>query len=451
MCGFDSSGVENSTPPIPDEVLHPLISTAVRYVEHYHRDIRNMVRDVLAFWQQVDVDRSPWPGWTASIGQCPDLNKPWRPPLGLAEHHVNHEFRAEISHLIAACAVVILYLSGMRPGEFARLRVDCLRRTIDPNTGEVVRWKIRGFPLKKRKGKVHKEVDWVVPKAAAEAVQVLQEVLQPFRDRHGSRHLALNLDAFQPYPEKDKRGGYGITERSLRGRLLNFVEMISKRYETPISYQLMPSQFRRTLARHIARQPFGIIAGKLHYNHVKTSIFEGYAGSSDDGFRLEVADEELLAHVDLLEEMQQDADEGQLFGPGASALLRDYQNAKRSAVGEAQIDTSSGQIALGAALKSLAKRIHVGMLNFCIFSAEKAACLTEKEAREQDAQPKINQCSPDQCGNSVVGACHVPLWKGLLDEVEELQKSAPRSGPQRASLTEQAKRYRRVISGVANA
>ena len=447
FCGFHSDRAENSTPPIPDEILHPVFSTALRYVQHYHRDIQDMVRDVLAFWDQITpTNYVLWPGWTAAISDCPEFGRPWRPALGTAKHHANHEFRAEISHLIAACTVVILYLSGMRPGELTMLRVNCLRRVRDPHTGDVIRWKIRGFPLKKGKKAGHKPVEWVIPQAAAEAVEVLEQVLQPFRERHGTDYLALSLDAFKPFPERPRRG-FSFSERSLRGRLINFVEMIGARFDAPINYPLQPSQFRRTLARHIARQPFGIIAGKLQYNHVRTAIFEGYAGTVHDGFRLEVADEELLAHVDLLEEMQTDADDGFLLGPGASTLLTDYQNAKSTAVSAAQIDASAGGIALTAAIKSVARRVHVGFLNYCSFKADTAFCLTPKEAGEADAAPKINQCSPDKCANAVIGRCHIPLWQELQAEVEQLTASTPRTGPQRTSLNEQAKRYQRLLKG----
>lgn len=446
--GVDLSSGVNKTPPIPDDVLHPLITVSMRYVDHYWADISAMADERRAAWTvSKEEGWSKFDGWRTNISVCPELQKPWREPLGYAGHHVNHEFRHEMGNLIAACATVILYLSGMRPREFCSLENDCLRGVVDPVTGSVVRWRIRGIPAKKKPKKL-KPVEWVVPEAAAKAIKVLQAVLQPFRDRRGSTLLTLNLDAFQAnlVDSSQQARAYksGLDERSLSTRLNTLLSVIKSRYGYSFDGRLMPSQFRRTLARHIARQPYGVIAGKLQYHHVKTAVFEGYAGSADDGFRLEVADEELLANVDLLDELRQDARDGYLAGPGAATLVREYDAAKAAEVGNVMVDSSSKEIALGAATKSLAKRLHVGALNFCVYGTAKALCLTDSEAEDKDAGPNINMCSPDACGNSVVGACHIPRWENLLAEVNSLASSA-KSGPQKASLKFQGQRYERLL------
>jgi len=61
------------------------------------------------------------------------------------------------------------------------------------------------------------------------------------------------------------------------------------------TFRLMTSHFRRTLAWFIARRPGGSIAGALQYRHHGIQIFEGYAGTSDSGFRAEVESEQTLA------------------------------------------------------------------------------------------------------------------------------------------------------------
>lgn len=443
--GVNTTKGINTTPPLADDVLHPLITISLRYVERYWQDIKAMAEERLDIWHQFEVDGwSKFQGWKTEIATCPDIGGPWREPLGGADCNVHNEFRHEMGNLISACASIALYLSGMRPREFCALEKDCLHGVKDPVTGSVVRWRIRGMPAKKKLRK-RKLVEWVIPEPAAQAIKVLQEVLEPFRDRCRTDLLVLNLDAFHPKRAESDHGKPGLDERSLRKRLNAFLAVISRRYGYSIDNRIMPSQFRRTLARHIARQPYGIIAGKLQYHHVKTSVFEGYAGSEDDGFRLDVADEELLANIDLLEELRQDARDGCLLGPGASALVRDFDAAKGADLGAAMVDTSPNRLAVSAAVKTLAKRVHVGALNYCIWGTAKAACLTNTEAAARDAKPKINMCSPDSCGNSVLGACHVPRWQSLLDDVNSLASSA-RSGPQKQSLKQQADRYRRVLS-----
>jgi hypothetical protein len=63
-------------------------------------------------------------------------------------------------------------------------------------------------------------------------------------------------------------------------------------------WRLSTSQFRRTLAWFIARRPGGSIAGAIAYRHLSVQMFEGYAGTSDSGFRAEVEGEQALAMTD---------------------------------------------------------------------------------------------------------------------------------------------------------
>ncbi len=52
--------------------------------------------------------------------------------------------------------------------------------------------------------------------------------------------------------------------------------------------RLRTAQFRCTLAWFIARRLGGSIAGAIQYRHLSIHMFEGYAGTSDSGFRAEV-------------------------------------------------------------------------------------------------------------------------------------------------------------------
>ena len=60
-------------------------------------------------------------------------------------------------------------------------------------------------------------------------------------------------------------------------------------------WELTTRQFRRSLAWHIAHQPFGIVAGARQYKHAQVTIFEGYAGTSASGFAAEVEAEQAVA------------------------------------------------------------------------------------------------------------------------------------------------------------
>jgi hypothetical protein len=62
----------------------------------------------------------------------------------------------------------------------------------------------------------------------------------------------------------------------------------------------------RTVAWHIAHQPFGVVAGKIQYKHAQVAIFEGYAGSSASGFRAEIEDERQLARLETFLDRYED-------------------------------------------------------------------------------------------------------------------------------------------------
>lgn len=87
-------------------------------------------------------------------------------------------------------------------------------------------------------------------------------------------------------------------------------------------WPLSSRQFRRTLAWFIARRPGGSIAGAIQYRHLSVQMFEGYAGTSDSGFRAEVESEQALARGEHLLAMIDAHEHTQLAGPAASEAAR---------------------------------------------------------------------------------------------------------------------------------
>ena len=65
-----------------------------------------------------------------------------------------------------------------------------------------------------------------------------------------------------------------------------------------LPWRITTRQFRRTIAWHIANRPFGSIAGMIQYKHASVAAFEGYAGSSNSGFRAEVEAQRALGQID---------------------------------------------------------------------------------------------------------------------------------------------------------
>ncbi|WP_329359905.1 hypothetical protein [Streptomyces anulatus] len=176
--------------------------------------------------------------------------------------------------LLAALYAITVYLSGMRDSEAQSLKPGCHFTEPSPD-GVLERHKLRSTVFKHREA-TGEEDTWVVIEPVAEAVAVLEKLTNCDRlfYRHGYQW---------------KNEGIGNTINTL---LNTFRDRLAEgRPHDPIPladgepWRFSTRQFRRTVAWHIGHQPFGVVAGKIQYKHLKVAMFEGYAGSSASGFR----------------------------------------------------------------------------------------------------------------------------------------------------------------------
>lgn len=300
----------------------------------------------------------------------------------------------------------------------------------------------------------------MAPEIVGEAISMLNKMFAPYRAFHTSNKLMLSKDGLRPARDPNKvlkrssRAGFPASTSALSDLINKFYQRAQWQWSQmqekdltlieAIDYHIMPGQFRRTLARHIARQPFGIIAGRLQYHHVSIAIFEGYAGSASETFGLDVEDERILAGIDILEEMRSDARQGWRAGSGAKRVLDEWETVRETKSAQGIVDTSDTGSVLDNSVRKLAEKVHVGSLAYCVFNVSSALCLSGSEQQEANS-PAISMCSPDKCGNAVVAPCHIPKWQALKNEADRLAHLA-RSGPQKKSLSEASKRYGRVMA-----
>lgn len=173
-------------------------------------------------------------------------------------------------------------------------------------------------------------------------------------------------------------------------------------------------QFRRTLAWHIAHQPFGVVAGARQYQHARTVMFEGYAGTSESGFAEEVAANEAVARMDYLEDIYRDWNEGGAsIGGAAERISAEFERIRR------ELGDLPGVVASPARLRTmlehLAKTLHPGVLNDCFYQAPTAVCRKRAKAAGRPL-PLHNMCL--SCPNARRSTIHVralPLDRGHPD------------------------------------
>ncbi|MEV0401213.1 integrase [Actinoallomurus sp. NPDC050550] len=319
--------------------------------------------------------------------------KPWRDePIAL------DELADLVRLLFAAGAVIVCYLSGMRPGECLNLRKGC--RDTDPDSGELLlngrRGKGRGRTpapdQPRRHAEPHKNDDplkrpWVVVQPVHDAIAVLER-------------FAFGDLIFPAKPMRSVRSGF-LNNRARSSAYMaqdinDFVDWVNRTFTTtdqdpPIppdsTKHLHLSRFRRTLAYFIVRQPRGLIAAALQYGHVSTLVTLNYSGSADTEWMNELAVERLEMVVEQTEEDTNLLDDGEhVSGPAAD----EYRvRVVRSAPFAGQVINHARNVE--RLLASVDPNIHHGEGMTCVWTRQTAAC---ERARIEAGLPTDGQ--PDQ-------------------------------------------------------
>ena len=102
-----------------------------------------------------------------------------------------------------------------------------------------------------------------------------------------------------------------------------------------------------TLAWFIARRPGGAIAGTIQYRHHSIQMFEGYAGTSESGFRGEVEAEQTLQRGERLLAMIENHEHHDLRGPAAREAQTRLDNLAQTSV-EELADHAGGRCGTGS-------------------------------------------------------------------------------------------------------
>ncbi|MER6170691.1 hypothetical protein [Streptosporangium sp. NPDC001681] len=349
-------------------------------------------------------------GLDTPISVWPDTGQPWRPRLS------RPTLRNEIYMLRIACWIVIAYLSGMRDTEVRELRRDCAFTT-EGHDGRT-RYKLHGRVFKGRKLS-GEEDEWVVLDVVHQAVKVL---------------LEINDDPTHLFGYRSKLGHYTLldTVPALLDDFRDHLNTLPLTSDEPLippdgehDWRFTTRQFRRTLAWHLAHQPFGVVAGARQYKHAKIAMFEGYAGTSASGFAAEVAAEEAVAMLDYLEELYLDWDTGQGAAGGAAARINAEFDRIRRELGDLP-GVVGNPTRLRTMLTHLAKTLHPGVLNDCFFQAATAVCVKRAKIIGRPV-PQHNMCL--RCPNARRSSVHLPRLVAARGQALEFQAACAHAGP----------------------
>lgn len=377
-------------------------------------------------------------GMDSKVTIDPDTGQLWR------ERFDQDSIAREERMLQAAAYVVCAYLTGMRDSELQAMRVGCC--TTGPSAdGLVVRHRIRGTVYKMREP-VGEDAEWIAVAPVTRAVAVAERISEGQRAARGVETIWQSLPMTNP-ASGELRLGVGRLINELRDRIDSMDadgHVIPQVNGAP--WRFTTRQFRRTLAWHIANRPFGTVAGKIQYKHASIAMFEGYSGSSASGFRQEVEQERALGQLDDVVEYYEQAVKANLpaSGPAAARLRAEFTRIRD------ELGDLPGRIVdpqrLRAMLAHLGRTLHVGVLADCFFDPDTALCLDQDNDDLDHFMPVLAQCRPDRCPNACIVRRHLPPWQASIAEAERLLADHRMSPLQRAALTKDIERMRRLIA-----
>lgn len=172
-----------------------------------------------------------------------------------------------------ACVVVILFLTGIRSSELARLDVDCLCEELGPD-GRVDRF-LAGVAAK-RGGQAKR---WVVCDPVPQTIGQLRAMYHDVREELGERALLLRRSGVLPRGEPERPQSLAWSGHDVSMRLRAFSRDQDRRGERSAS-RLHPHQARKTFARFVVlRDKTALGSLAYHFGHVYESVTDGsYVG-----------------------------------------------------------------------------------------------------------------------------------------------------------------------------
>ncbi|WP_234745126.1 hypothetical protein [Burkholderia sp. WTPI3] len=380
--------------------MGPLMDASLAYVLEHSSTI-------LGAWQELQAD------WDANIadtdlsdsGKEKRLTKKMRKILARRpsvwrkeEWTGRRDLYVELHRLRVACILVILAYSGVRASELFSIEEDCCvvdeasdgRRLVYLNT-----------VLRKHRRRGSKDT-WVIIDDVITAIDILQQLTKHARKALGTKRLLLGGTGNHFFAVQLTGDDARATELT-SNTVLESIEQYRLHINEKTKFAPIPNwtdedgiekpwlfntrQFRRTLARFIARQKYGIIAGMRQYKHAQVAIFEGY-GSVDTEFLNMVRDEGGLGYFDFMDEFAISLSSGAVAGKAASEIKRAFEAEFKGRAEDYPPSTIAKWLA------SSDKTLYIATLNLCYFDPKAARCLRNSQVKDA---PILNRCEPGNC------------------------------------------------------
>ncbi|MGY1960772.1 hypothetical protein [Nocardia gipuzkoensis] len=312
----------------------------------------------------------------------------------------------------------------MRDSELKHLRRGAVRTWLD-SRAQPYRWTVTSRVFKGETDPAGAKATWIIGAPAARAITALEQLQNPDTDL-----LFGNLS----YRNKATGDAMTVlTTNTLINAVVSWVNTYCAEHGRTDTipdvggtrWRLTTRQFRRTLAWHIARRPGGSIAGAIQYRHLSIQMFEGYAGTSQSGFRTEVEAEQALARGEVLLNLATEHLH-ELRGPAADeAATRLREFATRTGF-EGTVMTDPRR--LERILRRNDPHIHPGTYVTCVFNPDKALCHPRTD-RTGQLRPTAANCQPLECHNVALTAANIQALAQERDAIDTELATRPALPP----------------------
>lgn len=391
-----------SIPRTPDAVANALIGGAIRLLGPPAEDIIVARDEILKLEKEVRARKR-----TENVADCElykilkDHEWAWKRSRNELWYREGlrspREIRRLTDRLCDAAFVVLSYLVGMRVSEILGLEPGCItqRRSLDGSetftfvTGRIYK------TAPTAQGVPH---EWVAPPIVERAIEILERISLPLRERTGQRSLWLNA-ANRGVTIRKARITV-LTRNAMSDRLnIRFSPFVGVPPHEGKPWRLSPHQGRKTFAYFVARQDrSGLHALKEHLGHRSIVMTDqAYSGRDHEMTKLigEAATEEMVsAFAEVLTASE-------LAGQAGEEI------AKRSPF-RGQIVTQDALEYARQRLRDTGLRFEVCDYGYCYYNARHSACHGDEHGPNLTLR---TQSACVGCTNFVAGPKHLPVWK----------------------------------------
>ncbi|WP_433709266.1 integrase [Nocardia sp. CA-084685] len=373
----------------------------------------------------------------------------WKPHIHF------HEAPLLMTRLATAAMIVILYLSGVRPGEALELQVGCCPDPIDNGTGSI-RYQLHGLFFKgarnldgtPARGGVARDMPWTVVPPVATAVRVLERMVDgPILFPTNPPWITGSCDRRRP--------GNVMTTLAANTRIRSFIAWVNdyatsnglddERIPTDPDGDVVVMRFRRTVAWHIGRLPGGRVALAMQYGHLRTSVVgEGYSGRARQGLRRILDVETAQAMADYLDTVAGELHNGQgVSGPAAGRMIQAAHNARSRFEGRFLTPRQAE-----ALLEEPEFQVYDNPNAFltCNYDPAKALCHPERTRRNnRELPPAIDRCDP-ACANIARTDTHINQLRHEITQLTDQVAHRLTPIPLKQRLTQRITALQRIAS-----